>query len=99
LQFGQKNISTLQRNLLNKDEILRISAKQLLAILRGNLPLLLDKMIYKEHPLAEKLKDSSIYDYNPEWTKNNSISNDKAPVKKEVSKENKKKQKLSFDNF
>ena len=30
-------------------------------------------MRYTEHPLAKKLKDSSIYDYKPEWTKNNNI--------------------------
>ena len=55
-EFGQKNISTLQRNLLNKDEILRISATKLLVILRGNKPLLLDKMIYTEHGLRIYLK-------------------------------------------
>ena len=95
--IGQKNISTLKRNLLNIDEILRIPQTKLLVILRGNKPLLLDKVIYTEHPLAGKLKNSSIYDYTPNWTKNNT----KKAVKSKVDnkQEEKKKEKLSFDNF
>lgn len=38
-----------------------------MVILRGNKPLQLDKMIYKEHPLANKLKDSPISEYHPKW--------------------------------
>ena len=59
-EYGQKNISTLKRNLLNVDEILRIPSTKLLAIIRGNKPLLLDKIIYKKHTLSSKLTDSSI---------------------------------------
>ena len=69
-EYGQKNISTMQRNLLNVDEILRIPSSKLLINLRGNKPLLLDKIIYKEHPLFSKLKDSPISEYNPKWVKN-----------------------------
>lgn len=101
-EYGQKNVSTLKRNLLNIDEIMRLPANKLLVILRGNKPLLLDKMFYKTHPLAKKLKDSSIYDYNPAWTKNNPVVNAKNTEnteKKEITKDNKKKAKLSFDTF
>ena len=59
-EYGQKSISTLQRNLLNVDEILRIPSTKSIINLRGNKPLLLDKVMYKEHPLAKKLKDSPI---------------------------------------
>ena len=45
-EYGQKNITTTQRNLLNADEILRIPTIKLLVNLRGNKPLLLDKVIY-----------------------------------------------------
>ena len=96
-EFGQKNITTLQRNLLNKDEILRIPTNQLVAILKGNKPVLLDKMIYKEHILSSKLKDSPISEYNPNWTKNK--TNENTPKPKEKQKETKPKKKLSFDNF
>ena len=96
-EYGQKNISTLKRNLLNVDEILRLPSTKLLVNLRGNKPLLLDKIIYKDHPLAKKLKDSSISDYNPKWVKNVS---DKVPVKKkDIEKPPKKKEKLGWNNF
>lgn len=56
--------------MLNIDEILRIPHTKLLINLRGNKPLLLDKVIYTEHPAASKLEDSPVSDYNPEWLKN-----------------------------
>ena len=68
LEFGQKNISTLKRNLLNADEILRIPHNKLLVNIRGNKPLMLDKMIYTEHPLFQKLKDVSVNNYKPNWS-------------------------------
>lgn len=68
-EFGQKNISTLKRNLLNADEILRIPYNKLLVNIRGNKPLLLNKMVYTEHELAKKLKDVSISEYKPNWNK------------------------------
>lgn len=95
-EYGQKNITTLKRNLLNVDEILRIPSNKLLVNLRGNKPLLLDKMMYKEHPIANKLKDSSISEYNPKWVKN-------IPIKVQVIENTNEKpiqqQKLSWDNF
>lgn len=98
-EFGQKNISTLQRNLLNKDEILRISATKLLVILRGNKPLLLDKMIYTEHPLANKLRDSSVLEYTPKWTKNIPQKVQVIEKKKKTEKKVIKKSKIDWDTF
>ena len=66
-EYGQENISTLKRNLLNVDEILRLPSNKLLVIIRGNNPILLDKVIYKEHKVANKLIDSPIFEYIPEW--------------------------------
>ena len=98
-EYGQKNISTLKRNLLNIDEVMRVDSNKLIAILRGNKPMLLDKMIYTEHPLASKLKDYSILEYKPNWTKNMiKIKTKKQNISKEEKKE-KNKQQLSFDNF
>lgn len=71
-EYGQKNISTQKRNLLNVDEILRIPSNQLLVLLRGNNPVLLDKVIYKEHTIFKKLKQISISEYKPI---SNNISN------------------------
>ena len=67
LEFGQKNISTVSRNLLNWDEILRLPKMQLIAVLNNNKPLILDKMFYTEHKLASKLIDSPINEYIPDW--------------------------------
>ena len=97
-QYGQKNISTIERNLLNKDEILRLPVEKLIVNLRGNKPLLLDKVIYTEHPLSKKLKDSLITEYKPKWTKNN-IEKIHEEEKKKVDKLKPKKEKLSWDNF
>lgn len=98
-EYGQKNISTQKRNLLNVDEILRIPSNKLLVNLRGNKPLLLDKMMYKEHPVAKKLKDSPISDYNPKWVKNNNSVENIAKPKLDIPKSKEKKEKLSFHNF
>ena len=94
----QKNISTIERNLLNKDEILRLPSTKLIVNLRGNKPLLLDKVIYTEHPLSNKLKDSLISEYTPKWTKNNP---EKVHIKEKTKpKESEpKKEKLGWNNF
>lgn len=98
-QFGQKNISTIERNLLNKDEILRMPPSKLIVNLRGNKPLLLDKVMYTEHELSNKLQDSLISDYNPKWTKNNAeVIIPKTTKQKEKTEEN-KKEKISWENF
>jgi len=105
LEFGRKNISTLKRNLMNPDEIVRIPSFKLMVIIRGNKPLLLQKMIYTEHPLAKKLQDVSVLTYIPDW--NNNIEVPKTIEKKEkrvVTKQNKIKKEqefedITFDNF
>lgn len=97
IEYGQKNISKQQRNLLNVDEILRIPSNKLILNLRGNKPLQLDKMIYTEHILASKLKSSSINEYNPKWIKN---TTQKVQVKKEsLEKPKTKKEKIDWKNF
>jgi type IV secretion system protein VirD4 len=104
LEFGQKNISTLKRNLLNADEILRIPYNQLLVNIRGNKPLLLEKMIYTEHELANKLKDVSVNEYKPIWNKKEILK----PVVKETPKNEPTEEKnnnddsyeeITFENF
>ena len=101
-EFGQKNISTLKRNLLNADEILRIPYNQLLVNIRGNKPLLLDKMIYTEHELAKKLKDVSISEYKPNWNKQETpkqviqIVTKDEPVKQEQIEDF---EEITLDNF
>ena len=101
LEFGQKNISSLKRNLLNADAILRLPHDKLIVNIRGNKPLLLDKMIYTEHPLSKKLKDVSVSNYKPNWNDNKPIENkpkmEKTP-KKDISNGDDFEE-ITFDNF
>ena len=103
LEFGQKNISTLKRNLLNPDEIIRIPSTELMVIIRGNKPLLLKKMIYTEHPLAKKLQDVSVLTYVPDWNNNIEVSISKNIENKDATtyKIEKKQEyeEITFDNF
>lgn len=71
---------------------------KILGILKGNEPILLDKMRYTEHPLAAKLKDSSIFEYAPTWTKN-MVSTSKGTQKLPDSNSNEKKSKITWENF
>lgn len=101
-EFGQKNISTLKRNLLNADEILRIPYNQLLVNIRGNKPLLLNKMVYTEHELAKKLKDVSISEYKPNWNKQETPKQVIQSVQKEEPKKQEKIEdfeEITLDNF
>lgn len=94
LDYGQKNISNIQRKLLNPDEILRLQTNKLIVILRGNKPLLIDKMIYTEHILAKELKDNPVSEYVPEWHRN------KQNIVNEINKKNLKAEKRkTFKNF
>jgi len=102
LEYGQKNVSTQKRNLLNADEILRIPHNKLLVNIRGNKPLLLNKMIYTEHELAKKLTDISINEYIPTWNKNQIAKKVNQTVSKENIKENpieKENKEITFDDF
>lgn len=103
LEFGQKNISTLKRNLLNPDEIIRIPSTELMVIIRGNKPLLLKKMIYTEHPLAKKLQDVSVLTYVPDWNNNIEVAISKNIENKDATTDKiEKKQEyeeITFDNF
>ena len=70
---------------------------KILGILKGNEPILLDKIRYTEHPLAVELKDSSIFEYTPTWTKNTTIA---TPLEKKSNNvPNIEKQKITWENF
>lgn len=100
LEFGQKNISTLKRNLLNADEILRIPHNELLVNIRGNKPLMLDKMIYTEHPLAQKLKEVPVNNYKPNWSTEKVVKNSDKIINKDTEgKIVEECEEITFDNF
>ena len=102
LEFGQKNISSLKRNLLNADAILRLPHDKLIVNIRGNKPLLLDKMIYIEHPLSKKLKDVSVSNYKPNWNDNNHVEVKQKIIeqpKTDISNNDEEFEEITFDNF
>ena len=102
LEFGQKNISSLKRNLLNADEILRLPHDKLIVNVRGNKPLLLDKMIYIEHPLSKKLKDVSVSNYKPNWNDNKQVEVKQKIIeqpKTDISNNDEEFEEITFDNF
>ena len=101
LEFGQKNISTLKMNLLNADEILRIPHNELLVNIRGNKPLMLNKMIYTEHKLSKQLKDVPVNSYKPNWN-TEKVPDTKLKIDKktiEEKQENEEFEEITFDNF
>lgn len=102
LDYGQKNISTVSRNLLNWDEILRLPKLQLIAVINNNKPLILDKMFYTEHSLAKELKESPINEYKPDWNNPKiqptavKIDKKEKQVQTVIEKVNKKMKKISI---
>ena len=101
LEYGQKNIATLKRNLLNADEILRIPHNELLVNIRGNKPLMLNKMIYTEHKLAKQLKDVPVNSYKPNWNTEKVPEIKSKKVNDTIVKKEKKEEfeEITFDNF
>lgn len=74
----------------------------MLVNIRGNKPLLLEKIIYTEHPLAKNLKDVSISEYNPNWNKTRVEKQIlKKPLKNDLKQEEKnvESEVITFDNF
>ena len=100
LDYGQKNISTVSRNLLNWDEILRLPKLKLIAVINNNKPLILDKMFYTEHSLAKELKETPINEYKPDW--NNPkiqpqiLQTEQSKVTTVIGQEKNKKRKISI---
>lgn len=88
--FGRITKRAVKRNLMNPDEILRLSNKNEILILRGQKPILLAKMDYTEHKLSKYIKPIKARDYKPEWTK--ACKNNKSPqeiVEKKANQNNK----------
>lgn len=69
LDLGKITKRTAKRNLMNPDEILRLPNKNEILILRGQRPILLEKMDYTKHRLSSYIKPIKVSDYKPEWTK------------------------------
>jgi len=80
--FGDISISAQKRPLLTPDEILRLEHRNAIVILRGQKPLLVEKMDYTRHPLAKEIKPTPITEYIPEWTKQEDKKAETRPAEK-----------------
>ncbi|WP_234121503.1 VirD4-like conjugal transfer protein, CD1115 family [Clostridium hydrogenum] len=67
--FGDISKSTQKRMLMNPDEILRLSNEQEILILRGQKPIILQKMDYTKHRLYRNIRFMKVNEYKPLWTK------------------------------
>ena len=50
---------------MTPDEILRLPPEELLCIIRGCNILKLIKLDYTKHPMAERIRKASVFDYTP----------------------------------
>lgn len=64
-----------KRLLLNPDEVRCLDNDNLIVILRGQKPILLDKFPYFRNPESRKMHDEKIIDYNPGWEPRNPVRN------------------------
>ena len=57
--------STIMRRVLTMDEVRRMPRKHLICLIRGQNVLILDKLDYVEHPMAQNIQKKNIDDYMP----------------------------------
>lgn len=65
LDYGAESTSSVARNLMNKDEILRADNDEQIVIIRGYKAFKCKKLRYWEYRLGKQIKANSIEDYIP----------------------------------
>lgn len=68
LEYGVESTSSVKRNLLNPDEIMRMDNDEQIVIIRGQKPFKCKKIRYWENRLGKAIKQTSIEEYNPNIT-------------------------------
>jgi len=76
--------SNTKRALMMPDEIMRMDNSKCIVLLRGQKPLLLDKITPEEFPAHENLRYTRITDYSPEWRKEGAQPVDEPSVQEPV---------------
>lgn len=82
LDYGVESISSVARNVLNKDEAMRMDNDEQVIIIRGYKAFKCRKLRYWEYRLGENIKQTSIEDYKPD----NPIELNPIEDKKEIEK-------------
>ncbi|MCS5696983.1 VirD4-like conjugal transfer protein, CD1115 family [Desulfofundulus thermocisternus] len=64
---GQVTTMVKGRYLMEIDETKRLNRNQAIVIVRGYKPMIVDKLDFSKHPLAKRLIERHIEEYNPPW--------------------------------
>lgn len=91
LDYGKIARTSGERNLLNPDEILRLHNDNAIVMLRGQKPLMIEKLDYSEMKESKKLKPRPIISYEYEWSKEIKEIIKKQEQKREEKKNNNNK--------
>lgn len=67
LELGRVTYSYKARELLTVDEIMRLDNNKAIVMVRGQYPLMVDKLDYSQHPENTRLTPSHISNYRPHW--------------------------------
>lgn len=65
LEYGAESISSVKRNLLNPDEIIRMNNDEQIVMIRGQKPFKCKKLRYWEYRLGKEIKQTMIEEYIP----------------------------------
>lgn len=88
--YGMVNIATSKRNLMNRDELLKLDNRKEIVIVRGRKPFICNKYMYIKHADFKELEDITI-DEQREIFKDNLELESKKKVQKCI--------KFSFKDF
>lgn len=87
-----ENNSTVMRNLMNYDEIMKNNHNKEIVIITGQKPFMCNKVDYTEHPDSDKLEDITTEELKEKFKENIEL-NKKKILGKTIKKE------LSFKDF
>lgn len=69
LEYGKDTISSVKRNLLNPDEIIRMNNDEQIVMIRGQNPFKCKKLRYWEYRLGKDIVPTTVESYTPKNTK------------------------------
>lgn len=87
--YGMVNIGTSKRNLMNRDELLKLDNNREIVIVRGRKPFICNKYMYKKHADFKELEDITTEEQKEIFKENFELEN----------KKREKKVKYSFKDF
>ena len=65
LEYGMESTSSVKRNLLNPDEIMRMDNDEQIVMIRGQKPFKCKKLRYWEYRLGKDVEKTTVEDYTP----------------------------------